>query len=51
MKKETIDAKWLEKVVYKFHHPDKRVSSISRRGKRQNQRIGWAITKSLGKLR
>lgn len=33
--KETIDAKWLEKVVYKFHHPDKRVSSISRRGKRQ----------------
>lgn len=32
---ETIDAKWLEKVVYKFHHPDKRVSSISRRGKRQ----------------
>lgn len=33
--KETIDAKWLEKVVYKFHHPDKRVPSISRRGKRQ----------------
>ena len=33
--KETIDAKWLEKVVYKFHHPDKRISSISRRGKRQ----------------
>lgn len=33
--KETIDAKWLEKVIYKFHHPDKRVSSISRRGKRQ----------------
>ena len=33
--KETKDAKWLEKVVYKFHHPDKRVSSISRRGKRQ----------------
>ena len=32
---EAIDSKWLEKVVYKFHHPDKKAVSVSRRGKRQ----------------
>ena len=32
---EAIDSKWLEKIVYKFHHPDKKVMSVSRRGKRQ----------------
>ena len=30
-----IDSKWLEKIVYKFHHPDKKSVSHSRRGKRQ----------------
>ena len=31
----TIDSKWLEKVVYKFHHPGKKLSANSRRCKRQ----------------
>ena len=32
---ESIDSKWLEKIVYKFHHPDKKLVSRSRRSKRQ----------------
>ena len=32
---ESIDSKWLEKIVYKFHHPDKKLVTRSRRSKRQ----------------
>lgn len=32
---ESIDSKWLEKIVYKFHHPDKKLVNRSRRSKRQ----------------
>lgn len=32
---ESIDSKWLEKIVYKFHHSDKKLVTRSRRSKRQ----------------